>query len=80
MGKIGKTQINIYNNNMISTPRLNNVKKLQAQYRTLKGEIKHNVVSLIDLYKRGNIHNINTLRYEINKMLSPSTNQLKKDI
>ena len=35
---------------------------------------------MIDLYSRGNIFNINTLRYEINKILSPSSNQQQKQI
>ena len=60
----------------MSKPRFKNIKSLQHQCRTLKGDNTNKVDSLIKLYGQGNIHNINTLGYEINKILSPSTNKL----
>ena len=59
--------------------RENNITNLKKQYTNLTGVKQFKVNSLIDLYGRGNIYNINTLRYEINKILTPSGNQ-QKDI
>ena len=47
--------------------RENNVTNLKKQYKKLTGVKQFKINSLIDLYGRGNIYNINTLRYEINK-------------
>ena len=55
--------------------RENNVINLMQQYRKIAGVKQFEVNSLIDLYGRGNIYNINTVRYEINKKLSSSSNQ-----
>ena len=55
--------------------RENNITNLKKQYNKLTGVKQFKVNSLIDLYGRGNIYNINTLRYEINKILAPSGNQ-----
>ena len=60
--------------------RDNNVSNLKTQYKNLSGVKQFQVYSLIDLYARGNIFNINTLRYEINKILSSSSNQQQKQI
>ena len=48
--------------------------------KNLKGEQTTKIYSLIDLYGKGNIHNINTLRYEINKLLTPSDNKLQNEL
>ena len=55
--------------------RESNVTNLKKQYEKLTGVKQFKVNSLIDLYGRGKFYNINTLRYEINKILSPSGNQ-----
>ena len=60
--------------------RDNDVSNLKTQYKNVSGVKQFQVYSLIDLYGRGNIFNINTLRYEINKILSPSSNQQQKQI
>jgi len=60
--------------------RNNNVSNLKTQYKNLSGVKHFQVYSLIDLYARGNIFNINTLRYEINKILSSSSIQQQKQI
>ena len=60
--------------------RDNNVGKLKNQHKNLKDEQKTKVYSLIDLYGKGNIHNINTLRYEINKLLTPSDNKSQNEL
>jgi len=48
--------------------RNNNVSNLKTQYKNLSGDKQFQVYSLIDSYGRGNILNINTLRYETNKI------------
>ena len=60
--------------------RDNNVSNLKTQYKNVSGVQQFQVYSLIDLYGRGNIFNIITLHCEINKMLSPSSNQQQKQI
>jgi hypothetical protein len=60
--------------------RDNNVSNLKTQYKNLSGVKQFHVYSLIDLYARGNIFNINTLRYEIKKILSSSSNQQQNQI
>ena len=60
--------------------RDNNVGNLKNQHKNLKGEQTTKDYSLIDLYGKGNIHNINTLRYEINKLLAPSDNKLRDQL
>jgi hypothetical protein len=60
---------------MSTKTRDNNVTNLKKQYKKLTGVKQFKVNSLIDLYGRGNIYNINTLRNEINKILTPSDNQ-----
>jgi len=65
---------------MSSKLRDNNVTNLKKQYKNLSGVKHFQVYSLIDLYARGNIFNINTLRYEINKILSSSSIQQQKQI
>jgi len=57
---------------MTSTSRDNSVKLLQQQYKHVKGEQDYKVASLIELYKLGNIENINTARYAINRNLIPT--------
>ena len=52
----------------ITKSRENSVKILHQQCKHLKGEQKYKVDSLIDLYQLGNIHNINTARYDMNKL------------
>jgi len=60
--------------------RNNNVSNLKTQYKNSSGVKQFQIYSLIDLYGRGNIFNINTLRYEINKILSSSSIQQQKQI
>ena len=49
-----------------------NADNLKKQYKNLTGSNTFKVYSLIDLYGMGNIYNMNTFRYEVNKSLSPS--------
>ena len=58
----------------------NNVKNLKKQHNNLRGGQTTRVYSLIDLYGKGNIHNINTLRYEINKLLTPTDSKLENQL
>ena len=74
IGNAISNNINLYNS--MSKIRFKNSKYLQYQHRTLKGDKKTQVDSLIKLYEQGNIHNINTLRYEINKILSLPSNKM----
>ena len=55
--------------------RNRNVDLLRKQYQNLKGDLKSKVNSLVDLYRQGNIFNINTLRYEINNITAKTSNQ-----
>ena len=53
---------------------------LKDQYKNLKGELKLKADSIITLYRVGNIHNINTARYAINKLLTPTQKPQQKQV
>jgi len=58
--------------------REKSTKLLEQQYKHVKGKQKQEIDTLIELYRMGNIHNINTARYANNKLLTPTTKPQQK--
>lgn len=66
--------------NMVRNSRSIGVNILQNQYKHLKGERNLKADSLINLSRMGNVHNINTARCAINKLLTPTYKPQQKQL